>query len=144
MGSLGSVLEPERSGSKGPDLRVEVDVPRAALGHAHGVALEVSDTLVGDDGRSHARVPSPHDPPGEVRLHLPASFPDGGVLKLRGQGARGDASRAGDLLVRVRLTDDAYAPPIGGRSGAAGANVAWVVAVLGFGVAVAAAMWLAN
>lgn len=102
-GALGSVFEPEEAGPRGPDLRVSVEVPRAALGAT--VMLPVPERLAAD-GELVERVVAEGDEPGLVTLHLPEALPEGAVLRLRGQGGRGAAGeRAGDLWVVVELVD---------------------------------------
>ena len=105
MARLGSVLEEEGSGPRGPDLVASVRVPRGALGHPDGVWVQIPVALE-VDGSLVPRVVSPHDQDEEIQLHLPEGFPDGGSLRLRGQGGQSSAGRPGDLLVRVELTDD--------------------------------------
>lgn len=105
MAELGNVLEPESEGPRGPDLYVEVEVPRAALGETDGYRVDVPRKIAAAGGYVE-RVSSPHDEGDQVLLHLPDDFPDGGTLKLRGQGGPcedGDGP-PGDLLVEVELT----------------------------------------
>lgn len=105
MAELGNVLEPESEGPRGPDLLVEVRVPRAALGEKDGYRVEIPRKIAAEGGYVE-RVSSPHDEDDTVLLHLPEGFPSGGTLKLRGQGGAcedGDGP-PGDLLVEVELT----------------------------------------
>jgi hypothetical protein len=101
--ALGSVFEPEPEGPRGPDLRVTVEVPRAALGH--GLRAPVPERLAAD-GDLVERVRAAGDEPGFIVLHLPEQLPDRAMLRLRGQGGAGDEGQAaGDLLVVVQLVD---------------------------------------
>jgi hypothetical protein len=104
MAQLGNVFEGLDDGSpRGPDLRVSVEVPRAALG-----------------GSLHARIPprlahagtlvERADAEQDVVLHLPATLPPGAVLRLRGQGGVLEQGQPGDLFVAVELVDRAPRP----------------------------------
>ncbi len=102
MAELGSVFEADE-GPRGPDLRVSVEVPRAALGH--GFRAPVPERLAAD-GELVERATVGDDEPGFVTLHLPEALPERAALRLRGQGGVGaDGQRAGDLLVLVELVD---------------------------------------
>jgi hypothetical protein len=144
VAELGSVFEADEGGSRGPDLRVTVEVPRAALGATlrapvpRRIAAEgdlVERAVVGDDD------------PDIVELHLPERLPEGAVLRLRGHGGVGKGeARAGDLLVVVELVErpprpdetivtSALAPRPGGDIVPLDIN-RWVL-LLGFGLLVA-------
>ncbi|MFO7563774.1 MAG: hypothetical protein R6X02_14105 [Enhygromyxa sp.] len=102
MAELGSVFEADE-GPQGPDLRVSVEVPRAALGAT--VQLPVPERLAAE-GELVERTVIGDDEPGLVTLHLPEALPEGAVLRLRGQGGVGaEGQRAGDLWVVVELVD---------------------------------------
>lgn len=143
MGELGSIYaDTPADTERGPDLRVTVDVPRVALGEEDGVEVCVPWELERLDGLGSARrVASPFEKGDVVTLRLPHGFPDGGTLKLRGQGSDHEADSAGDLLVTVRLVD-------GGLSRRDSAELAEPSAmplglVVGAGVlAVAVLVWL--
>lgn len=132
-GGLGNIFdaagqgEPDRHAPRGPDFRVEVEIQRSALGVAAGVDVPVPQQRT-IDGKTVRRNTTPGDPPGVVRLNLPADFKDGAVLRLRGQGGRSEGGRAGDLLLTVRVVDDRAS---GGL---------WWVALLGAALA-GAAVW---
>lgn len=102
MTELGSVFEADDE-PRGPDLRVTVEVPRAALGAT--VRLPVPERLAAA-GDLVERVVIGDDDPGLITLHLPDTLPNGAVLRLRGQGGHGaEGERAGDLWVVVELVD---------------------------------------
>ncbi len=104
MTELGSVFEAD-DGPRGPDLRVTVEVPRAALGA--GFRAPVPERLAAD-GELVERMMLGDDEPGFVVLHLPEQLPDRALLRLRGQGGVGaEGQGAGDLLVLVELVDRA-------------------------------------
>lgn len=108
MGQLGNILEEAPRGvRRGPDLRAEVEVPRAALGsdEGHDAIVPLELPVADDPGRRAARVVSPFDDGERIPLRLPESFPDRGVLKLRGQGGKAEDGVPGDLLVRIRIVD---------------------------------------
>ena len=122
MGQLGNILEESPEGvRRGPDLRAEVEVPRAALGSDEGhdawVPLELP--LADDPERKAERVVSPLDDGERIPLRLPESFPDRGVLKLRGQGGRVEGGVPGDLLLRIRIVEGSVAAPTTGTGNAA-------------------------
>ncbi len=105
MGQLGTILAPNEGAPRGLDLTARVQVPRACLGHPDGVWVHVPLVLRAG-GKAVARVVSDHDEGDEVRLHLPVGFPDGGGLRLRGQGGQQAGGQVGDLLIQVELTED--------------------------------------
>lgn len=112
MAELGSIFEPETSGGvRGPDLRVRVTCPAWALGDPDGVLLDVPASIE-VDGAAIPRVRSPFDDGDPIRVTLPETFPDGGTLRLRGQGgAPAGEGRPGDLLVTIVLDAAAARPP---------------------------------
>lgn len=112
MSQLGSIFEPEpEAGPRGRDLRAEVTVPGWALGHDDGCAVEVPRELPALGGYAR-RVASDFDTGDDVQLRLPADFPDGGTLRLRGQGEAVEGGRAGDLLLTIRVEGERRpAPP---------------------------------
>jgi hypothetical protein len=102
VAELGSVFEADE-GPRGPDLRVSVEVPRAALGAT--VQLPVPERIAAD-GELVERAVIGDDDPGLVTLHLPETLPNGAVLRLRGQGGLGaGGERPGDLWVVTELVD---------------------------------------
>jgi hypothetical protein len=109
VAELGSVFEADE-GARGPDLRVSVEVPRAALGASFRAPVP---QRLAADGELVERVLLGDDEPGFVELHLPESLPDRAVLRLRGQGGAGagEGEAAGDLLVVVELVDRPPRPP---------------------------------
>lgn len=110
MTELSNIFEEEPVGPKGPDLDVTVEVPRSALGAEDGVVVPIPAQLNKNGHRIHRAV-SPHEPKQAVRLRLPADFPNGGTVRLRGQGGLPpNQGRAGDLYVKVRLVDGEPTP----------------------------------
>jgi len=112
MGNIGSIYDDAPSGDgRGPDLRAEVAVPRGGLGAEQGVCVPLPPALP-HEGAEVERAPQPGEPLDAVTLRLPADFPDGATLRLRGAGGRGEKG-SGDLFLTVRLRDDAIvvAPP---------------------------------
>jgi hypothetical protein len=102
VAELGSVFAGDEE-ARGPDLRVTVEVPRAALGAC--LRAPVPERLA-VDGELIERVVVGGDEPGHVDLHLPEQLPERALLRLRGHGGRGaEGERAGDLLVLVELVD---------------------------------------
>lgn len=115
MAELGSIYDESPSaGERGRDLRVSVRYPAWALGDAEGAWIDVPDQVT-VDGESVPRTASPHDRPGQVLLRLPESFPEGGFLRLRGQGERPPGGAAGDLFLEINFDREA-ARPAGGAS----------------------------
>jgi hypothetical protein len=108
---LGSIFEPEAGdGPRGRDLRHDVTVPAWAAGHDPGVAIDVPLQLPAAGGYV-ARAVSAHDPGTTIHVRLPAGFPSGGALRLRGQGEAGPGGRAGDLILVVHLDPTHATPP---------------------------------
>lgn len=107
MAELGSVFETidDEDVPAGPDLRVTIEIPRAALGHSFLAAVPRRIAAEGDI------VDRAVDPahPDQVLLHLPEQLPDGAVLRLRGQGGAAEEpeGRPGDLHAIVELVDRA-------------------------------------
>lgn len=104
MSQLGSIFEPETAGPRGRDLRAEVSVPGSACGSDDGCLVEVPRELPALGGYAR-RVDSGLDTGDAVHLRLPHDFPDGGTLRLRGQGEASEAEngRPGDLLLTVNV-----------------------------------------
>lgn len=112
MSQLGSIFEPDSgAGPRGRDLRAEVTVPAWACGHPEGYAAEVPRELPALGG--YARRATGHDEGDRVHLRLPADFPAGGVLRLRGQGEAPEGGRNGDLLLTVHIDPTRREPPGG-------------------------------
>jgi hypothetical protein len=119
VSQLGSIFEPDSgTGPRGRDLRAEVTVPAWACGHPDGYAVAVARELPALGG--YARRAVGHDEGDLVHLRLPSGFPEGGVLRLRGQGevlTDGPATEAtgpaGDLLLTVRIDRSQRSPPGG-------------------------------
>lgn len=103
MAELGSIFDPSPTGARGFDLSADVvaDVRRVRQGAS--VLVEVPRALVGPDGVACRRAHDPYDEGDLIELHLPADFPSGGRLRLRGRGGVRDGGVAGDLLLTVRL-----------------------------------------
>jgi hypothetical protein len=103
VADLGSVFEADDGQPKGPDLRVTVEVPRAALGAS---LLAPVPMRLAANGELIERVLVGDDQPGLLTLHLPEVLPNGAVLRLRGQGGcNAEGQRPGDLFVVVELVD---------------------------------------
>jgi hypothetical protein len=100
---LGSVFEADDGRPRGPDLRVTVEVPRAALGASFVAPVPMR---LAADGELVERAVIGDDPPGLLTLHLPETLPAGAVLRLRGQGGqRTEQEQPGDLFVVIELVD---------------------------------------
>jgi hypothetical protein len=105
MVQLGNVFEALDEGTpRGPDLRVSVEVPRAALGGS--LHARVPPRLA-HEGTLVERAGAEQD---HVVLHLPASLPPGAVLRLRGQGGVREDGQPGDLYVVIELVERAPRP----------------------------------
>jgi hypothetical protein len=108
---LGSIFEPEPGeGPRGRDLRADVTVPAWACGFPPGFPVEVPLELPALGGYVRRSAP-PGEAGAAVHLHLPAGFPDGGTLRLRGQGEAVDGGRPGDLLLTVSVDRSQASPP---------------------------------
>lgn len=112
MTELGSIFEPEADGPRGRDLRHDVTVPAWAAGFEPGYSVDVPLQLPAPGGYV-ARAVSAHDPGAAIHLRLPAGFPSGGALRLRGQGEAVDGGRPGDLLLTIHLDASQPTPPGG-------------------------------
>lgn len=105
MAELGSVFEDEdQDAPRGPDLRVSVEVPRAALGATLHAPVPLR---IAADGELVERVVLDGDEPDTIVLHLPKQLAPRSMLRLRGQGGACPEGRPGDLLVVVELVDRA-------------------------------------
>lgn len=106
LGNIFDAVEEEDApkAARGPDLRLEVEYPRYALGSDEGFLAPVPRVVV-QDGAEIERKIGPADDARGVRLHLPEAFQDGATLRLRGQGGVGEDGRAGDLYLTIRLVD---------------------------------------
>lgn len=147
MTELGSIFAPEPEGqARGRDLRHEVTVPAWAAGHAPGVDVDVPRALAAAGGYVDRAV-SAHDPGTAIHVHLPAGFPSGGALRLRGHGEASADGRPGDLLLVVHLDESQSTPPGGALTWSPGqvlstspdaprALVLIVVLVFGLGAAI--------
>ena len=112
MSQLGSIFEPDSgAGPRGRDLRAEVIVPAWACGHPDGYAVEVPRELPALGG--YAQRAAGHDVGDLVHLRLPPEFPEGGVLRLRGQGEALTGGPSGDLLLTVHVDHSQRQPPGG-------------------------------
>jgi len=107
---LGSIFEPEAPGPRGRDLHADVTVPAWALGLPFPFEVRVPLELAAEGGYAR-RVVSSLDTDDRVRLSLPAGFPTGGVVRLRGQGEARPDGRPGDLLVHVEVDRRRTEPP---------------------------------
>lgn len=113
MGNIGSIYDDVPVGEgRGPDLRATVKVPRSGLGADDGVCVPLPPVL-SHEGKDVPRTAQPGEPEDAVTLRLPADFPDGATLRLRGAGGRGTKG-SGDLYLTVSVSDDAVvvAPPV--------------------------------
>jgi hypothetical protein len=105
MTQLGSVFEDvDDSRPRGPDLRVSVEVPRAALG---ATLYAPVPARIAVEGELVERAVLEGEEPGRVVLHLPEQLPARALLRLRGQGGLAPDGQPGDLLVLVELVDRA-------------------------------------
>src|SRR5690606_41579149 len=102
VAELGSVFEDESDDPRGPDLRVTVEVPRAALGAS--IRVPVPRRLA-HEGDLVERAVLDHGDPDRVALHLPEELAPRTMLRLRGQGGVHPSGRAGDLQIVVELVD---------------------------------------
>lgn len=159
MTQLGSIFEPEAPGPRGRDLHAEVTVPAWALGLPFGHEVQIPLELAATGGYARRAV-SAFDADDRVRLSLPADFPSGGVLRLRGQGEPLEGGRPGDLLVHVEVDGrrsepppevkavlasmppapapaPAYRLPVHGPAPVTAATVTWLAAIVALVVAVA-------
>lgn len=103
VGELGSVFDDEDEElPRGPDLRVSVEIPRAALGASLRAPVPAR---IAADGDLLERVVLHGEDPDTVELHLPEQLPERAILRLRGQGGAIEGGRAGDLLVVVELVE---------------------------------------
>ncbi len=112
MSQLGSIFEPDSGvGPRGRDLRAEVTVPAWACGYPDGYAVPVPRELPALGGYAQRAVG--HDVGDLVHLRLPQGFPEGGVLRLRGQGESPTSGPSGDLLLTVHIDQSQRDPPGG-------------------------------
>jgi hypothetical protein len=103
VAEIGSVFDDEDPElQRGQDLRVSVEVPRAALGATLRAPVP---TRIAADGELIDRVVLHGEDPDTIELHLPEQLPERAMLRLRGQGGALEGGRAGDLLVVVELVD---------------------------------------
>jgi hypothetical protein len=103
VGELGSVFDDDDGElTRGPDLRVSVEVPLAALGATLRAPVP---SRIAADGELVERVVLHGEDPNTLELHLPEQLPERAVLRLRGQGGALEGGGAGDLLVVVELVD---------------------------------------
>lgn len=124
---LGNIL-PEREGPRGRDLHAAITVPRSALGRPHPVEVPLDFPI----GAVRVRRATGPDEGVTTTLNLPADFPDGASIRLRGLGEAIEGGHAGDLILEVELTDKPMGPLL------------WaVVLALVAAIAVAVAAWLA-
>ena len=158
MAELGSVFDDHGDADerpRGPDLRVTVEVPRAALGASLRAPVP---TRIAADGDLVERVILDPEDPERVALHLPDQLPARAVLRLRGQGGVREDGRPGDLMVVVQLVDrpprddesitrEVSVPSVrseGAVATLAGVDVTWwvllAIGVIGGGVLVAIAI----
>lgn len=136
---LGSVLAPDAKGPKGPDLVVKVKVPRGAVGLPEGYVADVPEYLPLAGERVRRQL-SPLDEGTQVRLQIPAGFPENGALKLRGQGGVEEGRPPGDLIVKIALTDGPLPVPVPSPGRRAGSSALRAVIALAI-IAAAAGVW---
>jgi len=105
---LASIYEDaDENTPRGADLEAQVQVEPNALGLAAGVKVRVPLQING------VQRADPHGDGTKVHLHLPATLPQGAVLRLRGLGGTtkgGQDVAAGDLYVRIEIMEK-VAPP---------------------------------
>ena len=119
MSGLGNIFDgleegaetEEGASARGPDLRVEVEIPRNFLGDPEGIVADVPEQVPQGETTVRRHV-GPGDDPTGVRLHLPETLPDGATLRLRGQGGVTGGGRPGDLYVRVKIGAPVVASPV--------------------------------
>lgn len=114
MTELGSIFEPEAPGPRGRDLHADVTVPAWALGLPFGYEVQIPLELAAEGGYARRFVPpsaAEGEAQGRIRLSLPAGFPSGGIVRLRGQGEAHSEGRPGDLLVHVDVDRRRSEPP---------------------------------
>lgn len=150
MGELGNVfdaiepVEPAGPNARaGRDLVANVEVDPRDLGADEGQRVHVPRKLP-FAGEAVSRAVHPSDDDEWVRLHLGEGFPDGGALKLRGQGEAGSHGGAnGDLILKVRLVEGtrALAPPT--HEGFARRSTAVTVTAVAVALGVAFGLYLA-
>jgi hypothetical protein len=105
VSELGSVFEDGNDPRpRGPDLRVSVEVPRAALG---ATLYAPVPERIAVDGELVERAVLEGEEPGRIVLHLPEQLPARALLRLRGQGGVAPDSQPGDLMVLVEIVDRA-------------------------------------
>ena len=104
MAELGSVFDEDGDGPRGPDLRIVVEVPRAALGNT--LSTRVPRRLAADGDLVDRVIDETLEDPEMLLVHLPDTLPDRAGLRLRSQGGIGpDGGRPGDLHVVCELVD---------------------------------------
>ena len=107
LGNVFDAAEGDEETPRGPDLEIDVEVPRSALGREGGYEVEVAPQLPVDAaGALVTRHVAPGDPDDRLRLHLSAAIPDKARLRLRGAGGVVEGGRPGDLFVTVTVVDD--------------------------------------
>jgi hypothetical protein len=96
---LGNVFDAvQNDGPRGPDLYLDVDIPRAALGSVHHAHIPLTI-----DGTPRA---DPHGDGDSVPVNLPQSVQSGSTLRLRGMGGVGPrGGAAGDLYLTLKLVE---------------------------------------
>jgi hypothetical protein len=110
VAELGSIFEPTGPGPRGRDLHADVTVPAWALGLPFPIEVAVPLDLAAEGGYAR-RVVHAFDAGDRLHLNLPAGFPDGGTLRLRGQGEAHEAGRPGDLLLCIHVDRTRSEPP---------------------------------
>lgn len=141
--SLGSIYAPE-SGNKGRDLLWQVQVPARIVG-AGGRPVEIPDRLPVKDAPERAlRTIHPSDPKGAILLNLPAQFPSGSALRLRGYGEARSGGSSGDLFLVVTLSEMGSTALVHQVTALAksGSPPSWILAALGALLALLSALWV--
>ncbi len=110
LGNVFDAAEVDEDVPRGPDLELDVQAPRSALGRDDGWEVEVPPQLLAD-GVLVPRHIAPGDASDRLRLHLSAAMPAKARLRLRGAGGVIEGGRPGDLFVTVTVVDD---PPARG------------------------------
>ncbi len=106
MSELGSIFDGAPNagaGAKGPDVRVQAQVPRSWLGSPDGLEISVPDKVPYEGGTVPRRL-GPGEPAGKITLHLASDLGERTTLRLRGQGGEHpESGLPGDLLVQVTI-----------------------------------------
>lgn len=129
---MGSIFGQEGAeGPRGPDLRVDVEVPRSALGAPGGYKAHVPVTIEHEETGSTVQRTVLDGDAEHLPLHLPRNFSSGAMLRLRGQGGVCPEGRPGDLYVKVHVVEDP-SPPL----------ARWIAVAVGTSVVSGGVAWM--